>query len=323
MPSSDRRARAFVGALFASLAWAASARAQQPVQGFRVERFYPSAPGAGWFVMDTLDQHGGLGGDASLILGYSHAPLRIGTSDGAQHLTVVADQAIADLGFAGTYGPLRFYVSFNVPLVIGGDGGAVGAYAFTAPSLDPASHPDTISDGRIGFDARLLGEPAGAFRLGAGLQLFVPNGNRADYDTDGSYRAMGRLLVAGDVGALSYAGHVGAHVRPLDDSPAPGSPRGSELLFGAAAGAKLAGIGDHAAFILGPEVFGASAWSALFGTASTALEGLLSGRIEGTADDGEQVRVRIGTGAGLNPHFGAPEWRLLFGIELFNHREGH
>jgi hypothetical protein len=24
-------------------------------------------------------------------------------------------------------------------------------------------------------------------------------------------------------------------------------------------------------------------------------------------------------GAGLNPRFGAPEWRIVFGIELFNH----
>jgi len=37
------------------------------------------------------------------------------------------------------------------------------------------------------------------------------------------------------------------------------------------------------------------------------------------ADDGAQLRVKLGAGAGLNPHFGAPEWRIVFGVELFDH----
>jgi hypothetical protein len=45
----------------------------------------------------------------------------------------------------------------------------------------------------------------------------------------------------------------------------------------------------------------------------------LTARVEGTADDGPQVRVKIGTGAGLNPRFGAPEWRIVMGVELFDH----
>jgi hypothetical protein len=319
MRSFERRARAFVGALLIALAWVARADAQQAAHGFAVERFYPSAPGAGWFVMDTLDMHGGLGGAAALTVGYAHKPLRIGTSDGSQHLTVVADQAFADLGFAATYDRLRLYVNFDVPLVIGGQSGTVGDYAFTAPAVDPSSQPDTVSDARIGFDARLVGDASSPLRLGASVQLYVPNGNRTDYDTDGSYRAMGRVLVAGDVGRFTYAGQLGLHVRPLDDSPTPGSPRGSELLFGAAGGAKLVTLGNGAALFVGPELYGASALGSPFGSASTAFEGLLSGRVEGTGDDGAQLRVRLGTGAGLDSHFGAPEWRLVFGVEIFNH----
>ena len=55
------------------------------------------------------------------------------------------------------------------------------------------------------------------------------------------------------------------------------------------------------------------------GTDATALEALLSGRLEGTAEDGRQYRVKLGVGAGLNPHFGEPEWRFVIGIELFDH----
>ena len=71
--------------------------------------------------------------------------------------------------------------------------------------------------------------------------------------------------------------------------------------------------------VIGPEVYGASAFRSLFSTAGTALESLLSARIEGTADDGPQIRVKLGMGAGLDDHFGAPEWRIVFGIELFDH----
>jgi hypothetical protein len=73
------------------------------------------------------------------------------------------------------------------------------------------------------------------------------------------------------------------------------------------------------AFIVGPEIYGASAFRSLFGSTSTALEGLLTGRLEGTADDGPQLRFRLGAGAGISQHFGTPEWRLIFGIEVFDH----
>ncbi len=42
--------------------WAMGARAQLQAQGFAVERFYPSAPGGGWMVMDDLSMRGRFGG---------------------------------------------------------------------------------------------------------------------------------------------------------------------------------------------------------------------------------------------------------------------
>ncbi len=193
------------------------------------------------------------------------------------------------------------------------------------------SNPDTLSDTRVGFDARLLGGPKSAFRLGAGAQLLIPSGDRFDYDTDDTYRAMARVLFAGDVGLFTYAGQVGVHVRPLDEAPTPEAPQGSELLFGVAGGARVSlngsGSGSGGAggarspwrLVVGPEFFGETAFRSFFGSTSTALEGLLTGRIEGTADDGPQLRVKLGAGAGIDAHFGiSPEWRALFAIEVFD-----
>lgn len=329
MPSSSERTRsggsrpraaAVAAALLVVSAWASRAGAQQQAEGFALDRLYQSAPGGGWIVMDALDMRGGLGGAAAGSIGYARAPLRVRSSDGSQRLTVVSKYLSADFGVAVTYDRLRLYFDTAMPLVLDGTSGTVGDYQFTAPPTDIGSNPDTLSDVRIGLDARLVGDARSPFRLGLGAQLFVPSGLRSDYLTDGTYRAMGRVLFAGDVGLFTYAGHLGVHVRPLDDSPAPGSPQGSELLFGAAAGAKVP-FGTHGAtaLVVGPEIYGATAFRSFLGSNGTALEGLLSARVEGTADDGPQLRVKLGTGVGINHHFGAAEWRLVFAIELFNH----
>ena len=314
---------AFVAAIAIASAWAPRAQAQQQPQGFAVERLYPSAPGGGWVVMDALDMRGGLGGVAGMTVGYSHEPLRLPTPDGS-HLAVVARQAFADLGLAVTYDRFRLYANLASPLLIAGDSGTVGRYRLTAPAVDLGSNPDTVADPRVGFDTRLLGTASGAFRLGVGAQLLMPNGSRADYDTDGTMRAMLRALFAGDVGSFAYAGQLGVHVRPLDDSPAPGSPQGSELLFGIAGGLRQPLGGDGAAaLVIGPEVYGETAFKSFFGSTGTGIEALLTTRVEGTRDDGAQVRVKLGTGGGLSPQLGAPEWRIVVGIEVFDHSSGH
>ncbi len=118
---------------------------------------------------------------------------------------------------------------------------------------------------------------------------------------------------------FTYAGHLGMHVRPLDEHPTPTMPRGSELLFGVAAGARIPILENRYRIVAGPELFGATAFRSFFDGAATALEGLLSARFEGTRSDGAQLRFKLAAGAGLNPHFGAPAARLIFSVELFNH----
>ncbi len=308
----------FLATLLISTAWPVHAEAQQQPQGFAVERFYPSAAGGAWFVMDDLDFDGGFGGAVAFTTGYSRKPLEIASPDGTRHLSLVSDEAFVDVSLAATYHRYRVYLNFPMPLLVTGKSGTVGPYQLTAPAVDVGANPDSISDARVGFDMRLLGKPESSLRVGVGAQLIFPSGTRADYVTDGTYRGMVRFLAAGDVGHFAYAGQLGVHVRPIDDSPAPGSPNGNELLFGVSAGRTFS-VGTGWAVVIGPEVYGETAFRSFFGGA-TGVEGLLTGRLEGPGD-GRRVRLKLGVGRGLDRHFGAPEWRIVFGVELSGHRD--
>ncbi len=329
MSSSNRTRLTSVAVFAAATALAARAAAQQPAPGFSIERLYPSPPGAGWVVMDDLDMHGRLGGAMSLTAGYAHDPLHVG--EGAERLDVVSDQAFADFGLAITHDRWRFSIEFQAPIAIVGHSGVVDGYAFApAAHVTTGSNPDTLADPRVGLDVRLAGQPGGPLRVGAGAQLFAPNGDRAErasdgtfvranYTTDGTFRAMLRALAAGDLGHFAYAGQLGVHVRPLDPAPQPGSPRGSELLFGLAGGTRFSpSASGRWTVVTGPEVFGATAFRGFAKSDTTALEALLTARLEGTAARGRQLRFKLGAGVGLEPSFGAPAWRILLAVEMFN-----
>ncbi|MGH7439372.1 MAG: hypothetical protein ACRENE_27100 [Polyangiaceae bacterium] len=317
MRSSEASRRLAVAvALAAACALPRSSPAQtKPAAGFAVDRFYPSAPGGGWLVMDDLDLRGPLGGAAGLTTVYGMKPLRVPGPSG--DLAVVSNEVYSDFAFAIAYDRWRLYLDLDMPFVLRGDTGTASGYSFAAPAVDLGSNPDTLTDARLGFDGRLVGEPGDAFRLGAGAQVFSPQGRNEDYDTDGTVRAMFRVLAAGDVGPLKYAAQLGVHVRPLDDSPVPGSPRGSELLFGAAAGPRFR-LDDTARtwLTVGAEVFGQTAFRSPFDSDATGIEALLSARVEATRQDGSLVRLRLGVGPGIDPHFGSAEWRVVAGIEI-------
>jgi hypothetical protein len=290
---------------------------QQVTQGFAVERFYPSAPGGGWFVMDDVNLGGGLGGAISLTTGYSRNPLIVTGPGGTPRLTLVSAEAFADVGIALTYDRYRLYLNFPVPLLVTGNSGTAGPYQVAAPSLNIAQNPDTISDSRVGFDVRLLGNPGSSFRLGAGAQLLIPSGNRADHVTDGRYGGMFRVLPAGDIGRFSYAGQLGLHIRPAEGLVLPGSPNGNELLFGVSAGRRFS-VRSGWALVVGPEFFGETAVHSN-SAGQTGFEDLLTTWLERTGDR-PHLRLRIGIGHGIVEHFGAPEWRILAGAELFGQR---
>ena len=297
--------------------WPPLAHAQQQPSGFALERLYQSAPGGGWFVMDDLDISGRLGGAIELTSGYARNPLVITGPDGQQKLAVVSEEAFIDIGAAVTYDRFRGYINFPMPLLLSGTSGTLGAYQFAAPSVSLGTNPDTISDPRIGVDVRLLGEPGTLLRLGAGAQLIFPSGDRFDYVSDGRYRAMFRFLAAGNAGAFTYAGQLGVHVRPLNDAPVPDSPNGSEFLYGISGGRKFAGPTGWVV-VAGPEIFGETAFHSFF-SGETGTEALLTGRLEQTGTE-RNLRIKLGVGHALEQNFGAAQWRIVFGVELFGHK---
>jgi hypothetical protein len=289
-------------------------QAQSPADGFAVERLYPSAPGGGWFVMDDLNIDGAWGIAIALTSGYARNPLVVTSPDGTQRLAVVDAQSFVDVGVAATYRRYRVYLDLPMPLFVAGNSGTVGPYQFSAPSVDLGSHPDTIADPRLGFDVRIFGSPGAALRLGVGAQFIIPSGERGDYLTDGTPRAMVRLLAAGDHGGFSYAGHVGVHTRSLDEASVPGSPVGNEVLFGIAAGRRFT-IGSRWTAVVGPEVFGEAALRSA--TTTTGVEALLTMRFEQVGVN-RGIRFKVGAGRGLGQHVGVPAWRLVVGAELFS-----
>jgi len=295
----------------------AVADAQQRPSGFAVERLYPSAPGGGWFVMDDLEISGRLGGAVSVTSGYARNPLVVTGPDGMQKLAIVSQEAFLDLGGSITHDRFRGYINLPMPLLVTGTSGTLGPYQFTAPYLSLGSTPDTVSDGRIGVDVRLLGKPGSSLRLGAGAQVIFPSGNRSDYVTDARYRGMFRFLAAGDSGAFNYAGQLGVHVRPLNDAPVPGSPNGSEFLYGVSAGRKFAGPNGWA-LVAGPEIFGQTAFRSLF-SGETGTEALFTGRLE-QAGTGRHLRMKLGVGHALVQNFAAAQWRIVGSVEIFGHK---
>jgi hypothetical protein len=299
-----------------SIFWPLLADAQQQEAGFAVERLYLSAPGAGWFVMDDLDISGRLGGAVSLTSGYARNPLVITDPVSKQTLAVVSEEAFLDIGAAVTYDRFRGYVDFPVPLRLSGTSGTLGPYQFTAPSVSLGTNPDTISDPRLGVDVRLLGEPGSVLRLGASAQLIIPSGSRADYVTDARYRGMFRFLAAGDSGAFNYAGQLGIHVRSLNEAPVPDSPNGNEFLYGISGGRRFAWPNNWA-LVAGPEIFGETAFNAS-SSGEAGSEALLTGRFEHAAT-GPNLRIKLGFGHALVQNFGAAQWRIVFGVELFGH----
>jgi hypothetical protein len=266
--------------------------------------------------MDDLRLQGTLGAAVSGTALYARDPLRIDSADNARPLNVVDHQAFTDVAMALLFDRYRLSLHIASPLYTSGHSGMVNGYQYTAPAVDVGKFPDKVMDVRIGLDARLFGATTGPFRLGLGAQLIVPSGERKYYFSDGTYRAIGRLLFAGDSGVFTYAGHLGFHLRPRDDSPAPGGPRGNELLFGAAVAPRLAVGADGRALVVGPEIFGVTAFNAFFGKTTTALEALLAARFEFADARGGLWRLKLGIGDGLNPEFGAAEWRGVAGVEL-------
>ena len=273
-------------------------------QGFQLDRFDPSERGSDWFSVESLDLRGSLRPAIGVVMDGAYRPLVIYAPDGAVRASIVRDQVVAHPG-ASLVLWSRLRVGFDLPIAVYQDGhaGVLDGVTYLPPATP------SIGDLRLGADLRLVGVYGEPFTLALGARVYVPTGQRDNYTGDGTARIDGRLEAAGDLGVFTYAARVGAEYRNLQDTIG-GSPLGSQLLFGAAAGFRA----FDRALIVGPEVYGAtiiSSGDAVFATRSTPVEAVFGFHYTFLRD----LRLGGGVGPGLTRGFGSPEVRWLASLE--------
>ncbi len=291
-------------AAIAVLSSAASSANAQTAQGFSLDRFNPSERGSEWFVGDTLDLRGH-GRPAFGVVGdFAARPLVLYNGDGTPRSVPVRYQFLLHFGGAiNLWDRVRIGADIPISIYQAGDGGVLNGVTY------PAADSGGIGDVRLSADVRLLGTYGDVFTLAAGVQAFLPTGDRASYLGDNNLRFIPRVLAAGDVGIFVYSANIGFHYRGLDDTFA-GSPRGSEIVGAVTAGVRVA----DKKLVVGPEIYGATVVTnsdALGALRTTPLEGLMGAHYS----FGERWRIGGGIATGLNRGFGEPRVRYVFSLE--------
>jgi OOP family OmpA-OmpF porin len=296
----------WLSAAVACVACAGSAREArgQSQQGFAVDQFDPSERGSDWFSVESLDLRGNLRPALGVVMDGAYRPLVIYAPNGSVEKSIVRTQDFAHLGESIVFWDrLRF--GFNLPVAVYqyGHSGVLDGVTYAPP------HTPAIGDLRLGADVRLLGVYGDPLTLALGTRVYIPTGSRADYTGDGAIRLDGRLEAAGDLGVFTYGARVGAEYRNLQDTIG-GSPIGSQLLFGVAAGLRLF---DHS-FIVGPELYGSTVFShgaEVFALKSTPVDGVLGAHYTIARD----FRLGASVGPGLTRGYGSPVVRWMASLE--------
>lgn len=284
----------------------APAAAAQQASGFALDSFHPSDRGSDWFANESLDLRGHLRTAIGVVGDWGYLPLVIYAPDGEPRTNVIEQQVFAHEGISVNLWS-RLRLAANLPLLVyqTGSAGRVGNTTYVAKTSS------TFGDARLGADVRLAGAYGGPVTVAAGVQAYLPTGRQDTYVGDGKARVGPRLMVAGDVSAFTYAARVGFMYR-AQDRPFAGSPMGSEMTFGAAAGARL---GDGR-LTVGPEISGSTVVSsskAVFARLTTPVELLLGAHYRA----GRAWRVGAGLGPGLTRGLGTPEMRWVVSVEWF------
>ncbi|MDB4939070.1 MAG: outer membrane protein, partial [Labilithrix sp.] len=251
-----------------------------------VDRFEPSARGSEWLANESLDLRGHLRPSLGYVLSYSHRVVVVGPANGLPERAPVKELALLHVGGSVVLFD-RLRLALDLPFQV-----YAGGQSSTFVPAPPAE--SGVGDLRLGADVRLLGQYRGALTAAIGVQAFAPTGEKAQWTSDGVFRARPRALFAGEVGVFVWAAQVGVHVRAQ-----------TEVTASAAAGVRVARN-----LVLGPEVT-ASTFEDAFGKRATPVEALLGAHwlVDGTA------RIGGGVGHGLTNGVGAPAWRLMFGVE--------
>ncbi len=289
-----------LGAAFFARASAAQTRVTTPGA---LNRYEPAERGSEWFQNDSLDLRGKMRPAAGLTLDYAHVPYELLNLDGSQNTAVVSSSLYLHAGASLVlFDRVRFAASLPIALAQSGTSTTLDGAAFVAPSSA------AVGDLRLGGDVRLVGAYGDAFTLALGTQLWLPTGSANQYVGDGAARLGGHLAAAGDIGLFVYAASLGLLYRANDDAFA-SHPRGNEMDFAFAAGARLLGK----RLVVGPELWGGTnltSKEAFFDTRSTPSAAVLGAHY--TFHD---FRFGLGAGPGLSHAAGTGKLRALASIE--------
>ena len=284
--------------------WTGPALAQG-ASGFALNRFEPSESGSEWFANDTLDLRGHFRPAFGVVGDYGYKPYVLLNPDGSENTSVVSNQLFLHLGGSiVVFDRLRLGVS--LPLAVTQDGSATGGVVQGQRIVGNTA--GGIGDLRVGADVRLIGKYGEEFTLGLGGRVWFPTGDAQKFLGDDGVRIGPHVAVAGDVGALAYAGSVGVVYRANSQAFA-GHPTGTEVNFGLAAGVRAL----DKKLLVGPELFGSTIVAdadAFFAARTTPLALLGSGHY--SAGD---FRFGLGVGPGLSHAAGTAAFRALASFE--------
>ncbi|MBX3226353.1 MAG: OmpA family protein [Labilithrix sp.] len=231
-------------ALVGATLYSETASAQRVLEGFAVQKFEPSERGSEWFGNESLDLRGKIRPAVGVVSDFSRRSLIIFEDNDNVRGSVIRNQVFLHPG-----GSLvlfdRLRLAVNVPIQVFVDGNSAtvfrdetGAGVVTTSFAEPANS-SAMGDLRFGADVRLAGVYGDPFTVAAGLQVWAPTGSTANYASDGHARLKPRVMVAGDIGAFTYAGSVGVNFRTRGYERMGPAGIGHELNLTAALGAKV------------------------------------------------------------------------------------
>jgi OmpA-OmpF porin, OOP family len=273
-------------------------------EGFAINRFDPAERGSDWFAADSLD----LRGHGRLMLGatgdFAEKPLVLYDGEGDAVRNIIEHQLFVHVGASLVLWE-RLRLGVNLPILAyqEGEGGTLQGQRFEA------AEGAALGDLRLGADVRLLGAYRSAVTLAGGLAVYAPTGEQAAFASDGKVRLLPRLLVAGDIGNLTYSAKLGVLYR-ANDRGFNGEAKGTEAVMAAAIGYR----NDDGRLVVGPELFGSTVVAdgdAFFSRRATPFELIFGAHYKVTED----VRLGAGFGPGLTRGFGSPQFRGLLSLE--------
>lgn len=295
------------GTIAFTLVIASSAAAQTAVApGFALDRYQPSERGSDWFVTDSLDLRGNGRLAIGVVQDWAHKPLAIYNGNGDYQVAPVKNQLFFHVGAAVNFAS-RVRLAFSLPLLASNFGtpGIVDGVIYRT------REKTAIGDLRLGVDLRLFGEYGSAFTTAIGVQVHVPTGNRDSHASDGKARLVPHWLMAGDIGAFTYAAVLGFDGRFQTDNIA-GTAFGPELNVAASAGVRVA----DKKVVIGPEFWTSTVVSdsgdGFFKSKTTPVQLIL-----GAHARLGPVQLGAGVGPGLTRAMGTPDVRVVSSLVYF------